>query len=130
MALTRGLASIKKFIEGTAGVGGNQAGPPLVLRRWAEGRDAAVRGRHLLQRAQAARKHAACQTLSRPAYSERLLPRLQPAFDDAGDGKHKVVVFGSFQHNCNCVYALFRPQGGPWSIPRPPRSTNTNRPST
>ena len=109
----------------------DQAGSALVLRRRAEERDAAVRGRHLLQCAQAARKHALRARLEPPGVQQRLLPRLQPPFDDAGDGKTQGrglrLVPAQLQLRLRVVPSAGRVR---WSIPQRPRSTNTNRPST
>jgi len=111
---TRGLASIKKFIEGTAGVGG----PIKRDRLWFYGA-----GRKSVTQQYAAgiyyNAHKQPESmlyvpdLSRPAYSNDFYRDYSLRLTTQATEKHKVVVFGSFQHNCNCVYALFRPQGGP-----------------
>ena len=115
---TRGLASIKKFIEASGGLGG----PIRENKLWFFG---AARKSVTQQYAAGIYWNALKQPesmlyrpdVNRPAHSNdfyrdyRLRLTLQAA------EKHKVVVSGSFQHNCNCVYALFRPQGGPLVTP-------------
>ena len=111
---TRGLASIKKFIEGTGGLGG----PIKRDRLWFYG---AARKSVTQQYAAGIYYNAHKQPesmlyvpdLSRPAYSNDFYRDYSLRLTTQATEKHKVVVFGSFQHNCNCVYALFRPQGGP-----------------
>ena len=111
---TRGLASIKKFIEGTGGLGG----PIKQDRLWFYG---AARKSVTQQYAAGIYWNAHKQPesmlyvpdLSRPAYSNDFYRDYSLRLTTQATEKHKVVVFGSFQHNCNCVYALFRPQGGP-----------------
>ena len=55
--------------------------------------------------------------LSRPAHSNDFYRDYSLRLTLQATEKHKVVVGGSFQANCNCVYALFRPQGGPLVTP-------------
>jgi hypothetical protein len=115
---TRGLASIKKFIEGAAGVGG----PIKRDRVWFYG---AVRRSVTQQYAAGIYWNAHKQPesmlyvpdLNRPAHSNDFYRDYSLRLTTQAAEKHKIVVFGSFQRNCNCVYALFRPQGGPLVTP-------------
>ncbi|MGH8517832.1 MAG: carboxypeptidase regulatory-like domain-containing protein, partial [Panacagrimonas sp.] len=115
---TRGLASIKKFIEATGGLGG----PIRRDRLWFYG---AARKSVTQQYAAGIYWNAHKQPesllyvpdLNRPAHSNDFYRDYSLRLTLQAAEKHKVVVFGSFQHNCNCVYALFRPQGGPLVTP-------------
>jgi hypothetical protein len=115
---TRGLASIKKFIEGSGGVGG----PIKRDKLWFYG---AARKSVTQQYAAGIYWNAHKQPesllyvpdLNRPAHSNDFYRDYSLRLTLQATEKHKVVVFGSFQHNCNCVYALFRPQGGPLVSP-------------
>jgi len=115
---TRGLATIKKFAEGAAGVGG----PIRRDRLWFYG---SVRKSVSQQYAAGIYWNAHRQPesllyvpdLNRPAHSNDFYRDYSLRLTLQAAQKHKVVVFGSFQHNCNCVYALFRPQGGPLVTP-------------
>ena len=115
---TRGLASIKKFVETAAGVGG----PIRRDRLWFYG---AFRKSVTQQYAAGIYWNTLKQPesllyvpdLNRPAHSDDFYRDYSLRLTLQASEKHKVVVFGSFQHNCNCVYALFRPQGGPLVSP-------------
>ena len=128
---TQGLASIKKFIEATGGLGG----PIKQNKLWFFG---AARKSVTQQYAAGIYWNALKQPesmlyvpdLRRPAHSNDFYRDYSLRLTLQATEKHKVVVSGSFQHNCNCVYALFRPQGGRWSPRKRPRSTNTNPTST
>ena len=110
---TQGLASIKKFVETAAGVGG----PIKRNKLWFFG---AARKSVTQQYAAGIYWNAVKQPdsmlyqpdLSRPAHSNDFYRDYSLRLTLQATEKHKVVVSGSFQHNCNCVYALFRPQGG------------------
>src|SRR6266545_3424371 len=115
---TRGLASIKKFLEAAGGLGG----PIKQNKLWFFGA-----GRKSVTQQYAAgiywnaRKQPESMLyvpdLNRPAASNDFYRDYSLRLTLQASEKHKVVVFGSFQHNCNCVYALFRPQGGPLVTP-------------
>ncbi|HEU5258237.1 MAG TPA: carboxypeptidase regulatory-like domain-containing protein [Vicinamibacterales bacterium] len=112
-ASTTGLASIKKFVETAVGVGG-----PLKRNRlWFYG---AARKSITKQYAAGIYWNKMTQPqsmlyvpdLSRPASSNDFYRDYSLRLTLQANDKNKLVVGGSFQHNCNCVYALFRPQGG------------------
>ena len=115
---TRGLASIKKFIEAAGGLGG----PIRQNKLWFFGA-----GRKSVTQQYAAgiywnaRKQPESMLyvpdLNRPAASNDFYRDYSLRLTLQATQKHKIVAFGSFQHNCNCVYALFRPQGGPLVTP-------------
>jgi len=115
---TRGLSSIKKFIEGAGGIGG----PIKRDKLWFFG---AARRSVTQQYAAGIYWNAHKQPesllyvadLNRPAHSNDFYRDYSLRLTLQATEKHKVVAFGSFQHNCNCVYALFRPQGGPLVTP-------------
>ena len=115
---TRGLSSIKKFIEGAGGIGG----PIKQNKLWFFG---AARKSVTQQYAAGIYWNAHKQPesllyvadLNRPAHSNDFYRDYSLRLTLQATEKHKVVAFGSFQHNCNCVYALFRPQGGPLVTP-------------
>ena len=115
---TRGLASIKKFVEASGGLGG----PLRENKLWFFG---AARKSVTQQYAAGIYWNAHEQPesmlyvpdLSRPAHSNDFYRDYSLRLTAQAAEKHKVVVFGSLQHNCNCVYALFRPQGGPLVTP-------------
>jgi hypothetical protein len=115
---TQGLASIKKFVEASGGLGG----PIKENRLWFFG---AARKSVTQQYAAGIYWNAVKQPesmlyvpdLSRPAHSNDFYRDYSLRLTLQAAEKHKVVVSGSFQHNCNCVYALFRPQGGPLVTP-------------
>ena len=110
---TTGLASIKKFIETAAGVGG----PIKRNKLWFFG---AARKSITQQYAAGIYWNKMTQPqsmlyvpdLSRPASSNDFYRDYSLRLTLQATEKNKIVVGGSFQHNCNCVYALFRPQGG------------------
>jgi len=110
---TQGLASIKKFVETAVGVGG----PIKRNRLWFYG---AARKSITQQYAAGIYWNKLKQPqsmlyepdLSRPASSNDFYRDYSLRLTLQANEKNKVVVGGSFQHNCNCVYALFRPQGG------------------
>ncbi len=112
-ASTTGLASIKKFVESAAGVGG-----PLKRNKlWFFG---AARKSVTQQYAAGIYWNKLHQPesllyepdFSRPASSNDFYRDYSLRLTLQATEKNKIVVGGSFQHNCNCVYALFRPQGG------------------
>jgi hypothetical protein len=112
-AAISGLSSIKKFVDAGAGVGG-----PLQRNRlWFFG---AARKSVTQQYAAGIYSNKLRQPesllyepdLSRPAFSNDYYRDYTLRLTMQAAAKHKVVVGGSFQNNCNCVYALFRPQGG------------------
>ena len=115
---TRGLASIKKFYDVSGGVGG----PIRENRMWFFGS-----ARKSVTQQYAAgiywNKHTQPQSLlfepdlDRPAHSNDFYRDYSLRMTVQASEKHKVVIGGSFQNNCNCVYALFRPQGGPLVTP-------------
>ncbi len=115
---TRGLSSIKKFIEASGGLGG----PIKQNKLWFFGA-----ARKSVTHAYAAgiywNAHKQPESmlyvpdLSRPAHSNDFYRDYSLRLTLQATEKHKFVVSGSFQHNCNCVYALFRPQGGPLVTP-------------
>ncbi|MBI4885609.1 MAG: TonB-dependent receptor [Acidobacteria bacterium] len=115
---TRGLASIKKFVEAAGGLGG----PIRENKVWFFG---AARKSITQQYAAGIYWNALKQPesmlyqpdLSRPAHSNDFYRDYSLRLTVQATEKHKVVLSGSFQHNCNCVYALFRPQGGPLVTP-------------
>ena len=115
---TRGLASIKKFIEASGGLGG----PIRENKLWFFG---AARKSVTQQYAAGIYWNALKQPesmlyrpdVNRPAHSNDFYRDYSLRLTLQAAEKHKVVVSGSFQHNCNCVYALFRPQGGPLVTP-------------
>ncbi len=115
---TRGLASIKKFYDMSGGVGG----PIRQNRLWFFG---AARKSVTQQYAAGIfwNRHTQPQSLlyepdlSRPAHSNDFYRDYSLRLTWQAAEKHKIVVGGSFQANCNCVYALFRPQGGPLVTP-------------
>jgi len=110
---TQGLASIKKFVETAVGVGG----PIKRNRLWFYG---AARKSITQQYAAGIYWNKLKQPqsmlyepdLSRPAASNDFYRDYSLRLTLQANERNKVVVGGSFQHNCNCVYALFRPQGG------------------
>ena len=110
---TTGLASIKKFVEAAAGVGG----PIRRNKLWFFG---AARKSITQQYAagiywnkmQQPQSMLYVPDLSRPASSNDFYRDYSLRLTLQATEKNKIVVGGSFQHNCNCVYALFRPQGG------------------
>jgi len=110
---TTGLASIKKFVEAAAGVGG----PIRRNKLWFFG---AARKSITQQYAAGIYWNKMTQPqsmlyvpdLSRPASSNDFYRDYSLRLTLQATEKNKIVVGGSFQHNCNCVYALFRPQGG------------------
>ena len=112
-ASTTGLASIKKFVETTAGVGG----PIKRNKLWFFG---AARKSITQQYAAGIYWNTLHQPqsmlyqpdLSRPGVSNDFYRDYSLRLTLQATEKNKIVVGGSFQHNCNCVYALFRPQGG------------------
>src|SRR5882762_2236516 len=112
-ASTTGLASIKKFVEAAAGVGG----PIKQNKLWFFG---AARRSITQQYAAGIYWNKLKQPesmlyqpdLSRPASSNDFYRDYSVRLTLQATEKNKIVVGGSFQHNCNCVYALFRPQGG------------------
>src|SRR5258705_4210802 len=113
-ASTTGLASIKKFVEAAAGVGG-----PLKRNKlWFFG---AARKSVTQQYAAGIYWNKLTQPqsmlyqpdLTRPAHSNDFYRDYSLRLTLQAAEKHKIVVSGSFQHNCNCVYAPFRPQAGP-----------------
>ncbi|OFW49102.1 MAG: hypothetical protein A3G77_10065 [Acidobacteria bacterium RIFCSPLOWO2_12_FULL_68_19] len=115
---TRGLASIKKFYDVSGGVGG----PIRQDRLWFFG----GARRSVTQQYAAGiywNRHTQPASLlydpdlSRPAHSDDSYRDYSLRLTAQATEKHKVVVGGSFQANCNCVYALFRPQGGPLVTP-------------
>src|SRR6266545_123871 len=112
-ASTTGLASIKKFVEAAAGIGG-----PLKRNKlWFFG---AARKSVTQQYAAGIYWNKLKQPqsmlyepdLSRPAHSNDFYRDYSLRLTLQATEKNKIVVGGSLQHNCNCVYALFRPQGG------------------
>ena len=115
---TQGQASIKKFYDVSGGVGG----PIKQDRVWFFGS-----ARKSVTQQYAAgiywNKHTQPQSmlfepdLSRPASSDDFYRDYSARLTVQATEKHKFVVGGSFQANCNCVYALFRPQGGPLVTP-------------
>ena len=115
---TRGLSSIKKFIEASGGLGG----PIKQNKLWFFG---AARKSVTQQYAAGIYWNAHKQPesmlyvpdLSRPAHSNDFYRDYSLRLTVQATEKHKFVVSGSFQRNCNCVYALFRPQGGPLVTP-------------
>ena len=115
---TRGLASIKKFLEASGGLGG----PIKQNKLWFFG---AARKSVTQQYAAGIywNAHTQPQSLlyvpdvSRPAHSNDYYRDYSLRLTLQAAEKHKVVLSGSFQNNCNCVYALFRPQGGPLVTP-------------
>jgi hypothetical protein len=115
---TRGLASIKKFYD----VSGGGGGPIRQNRLWFFG---AARKSVTQQYAAGIfwNRHTQPQSLlyepdlSRPAHSNDFYRDYSLRLTWQAAEKHKIVVGGSFQANCNCVYALFRPQGGPLVTP-------------
>jgi len=115
---TRGLASIKKFYDVAGGVGG----PIRQNRLWFFG---AARKSQTQQYAAGIfwNKHTQPQSmlyepdLSRPAHSNDFYRDYSLRLTLQAAERHKIVVGGSFQANCNCVYLLFRPQGGPLVSP-------------
>jgi hypothetical protein len=115
---TRGQASLKKFYDASGGVGG----PIRQNRLWFFG---AARKSVTQQYAAGIywNRHTQPQSLlyepdlSRPAHSNDFYRDYSLRLTWQAAEKHKVVVGGSFQANCNCVYALFRPQGGPLVTP-------------
>jgi hypothetical protein len=110
---TQGLASIKKFVETAVGVGG----PIKRNKLWFFG---AARKSITQQYAAGIYWNKLKQPqsmlyepdLSRPASSNDFYRDYSLRLTLQATEKNKIVVGGSFQHNCNCVYALFRPQGG------------------
>jgi hypothetical protein len=112
-ASTTGLASIKKFVEAAAGVGG----PIKRNKLWFFG---AARKSITQQYAAGIYWNKLHQPqsmlyepdLSRPAASDDFYRDYSLRLTLQATEKQKFVFGGSFQHNCNCVYALFRPQGG------------------
>ncbi|HXD19808.1 MAG TPA: carboxypeptidase regulatory-like domain-containing protein [Vicinamibacterales bacterium] len=110
---TQGLASIKKFVEGAVGIGG----PIKRNKLWFFG---AARRSITQQYAAGIYWNKVQQPgsllyqpdLDRPASSNDFYRDYSVRLTLQATEKHKLVVAGSFQHNCNCVYALFRPQGG------------------
>jgi Carboxypeptidase regulatory-like domain len=110
---TAGLASIKKFVEAAGGVGG----PIKRNKLWFFG---AARKSITQQYAAGIYWNKLHQPqsllyqpdLSRPASSDDFYRDYSLRLTLQATEKNKFVVGGSFQHNCNCVYALFRPQGG------------------
>jgi hypothetical protein len=110
---SQGLPSIKKFYDVSGGVGG----PIKQNRLWFFGS-----ARKSVTQQYAAgiywNKHTQPASmlyepdLSRPAHSNDFYRDYSLRLTLQATEKHKVVVGGSFQANCNCVYALFRPQGG------------------
>jgi hypothetical protein len=110
---TQGLASIKKFVETAVGVGG----PIKRNKLWFYG---AARKSITQQYAAGIYWNKLKQPqsmlyepdLSRPASSNDFYRDYSLRLTLQANERNKVVVGGSFQHNCNCVYALFRPQGG------------------
>ncbi len=112
-ASTTGLASIKKFVEAAAGVGG----PIKQNKLWFFG---AVRKSITQQYAAGIYWNKLTQPqsmlyqpdFSRPASSNDFYRDYSLRLTLQATEKNKFVFGGSFQHNCNCVYALFRPQGG------------------
>jgi hypothetical protein len=115
---TRGLSSIKKFYDASGGVGG----PIRQNRLWFFG---AARKSVTQQYAAGIywNRHTQPQSLlyepdrSRPAHSDDFYRDYSLRLTWQAAEKHKIVIGGSFQSNCNCVYALFRPQGGPLVTP-------------
>ncbi|MGH9254652.1 MAG: carboxypeptidase regulatory-like domain-containing protein [Vicinamibacterales bacterium] len=115
---TRGLSSIKKFVEATGGLGG----PIKQNKLWFFG---AARKSITQQYAAGIYWNAHTQPasmlyepdLSRPASSNDFYRDYSLRLTWQAAERHKIVVGGSFQANCNCVYALFRPQGGPLVTP-------------
>jgi hypothetical protein len=108
-----GIASIKKFYDVGAGLGG-----PIVRNKlWFFG---ATR-KSLTQQYAAGIYHNRVKQpdsllydpdLSRPAFSDDFYRDYSLRLTWQAAQKHKLVVATTAQHNCNCVYALFRPQGG------------------
>jgi hypothetical protein len=90
----------------------HQAEQAVVLRRGAKSITQQYAAGHLLEQAESSRKSmlyvpdltAGAAATTSTATTARLTLQATE--------KNKFVVGGSFQHNCNCVYALFRPQGG------------------
>jgi len=115
---TRGLAAIKKFYDASGGIGG----PIRQNRLWFFG---AARKSVTQQYAAGIywNRHTQPQSLlyepdlNRPAHSNDFYRDYSLRLTWQAAQKHKIVVGGSFQANCNCVYALFRPQGGPLVTP-------------
>ena len=112
-ASTTGLASIKKFVEAAVGVGG-----PLKRNKlWFYG---AARKSITQQYAAGIYWNKMTQPqsmlyvpdLSRPASSDDFYRDYSLRLTLQANDRNKIVVGGSFHHNCNCVYALFRQQGG------------------
>src|SRR5258705_13506904 len=130
-ASTTGLASIKKFVEAAAGVGG----PIKQNKLWFFG---AVRKSITQQYAAGTYWNKLTQPqsmlyqpdFSRPASSNDFYRHYSLRLTLQATEKNKFVFGGSFQHNCNCVYALFRRRAVRSSHPKRPPSTNTNRTST
>src|SRR6266550_1948542 len=110
---TQGLPSIKKFTEASGGVGG----PIQKNKLWFFG---AARKSVTQQYAAGIYWNALKQPesmlyqpdLNRPAHSNDFYRDYSLRLTLQATEKHKIVVSGSFQHNCNCLYALLRPQGG------------------
>ena len=112
-AAVTGLASIKKFEDFAGGLGG----PLMRNKLWFFG--AARKG---VTQQYAAGIYSNLQhqpasllyqpDLSRPAFSNDFYRDYSLRLTWQAAEKHKFVVASSFQNNCNCVYALFRPQGG------------------
>src|SRR5262245_21987277 len=110
---SQGLPSIKKFYDISGGVGG----PIKQNRLWFFGS-----ARKSVTQQYAAgiywNKHTQPASmlyepdLSRPASSNDFYRDYSLRLTLQATEKLKLVVGGSFQANCNCVYALFRPQGG------------------
>ena len=110
---TQGLASIKKFVETAVGIGGpikrNKlwfygAARKSITQQYAAG----IYWNKLKQPASMLYE----PDLSRPASSNDFYRDYSLRLTYQANERNKIVVGGSFQHNCNCVYALFRPQGG------------------
>jgi hypothetical protein len=107
------LSSIKKFVDAGGGLGG-----PLKRNKlWFFG---AARKSVTQQYAAGIYSNLMHQPesmlyqpdLTRPAFSNDYYRDYSLRLTWQAAAKHKIVVGGSFQNNCNCVYALFRPQGG------------------
>ena len=108
-----GIASIKKFYDAGAGLGG----PIARNKLWFFG---AARKSMTQQYAAGIYFNKFKQPasylyepdLSRPAYSNDFYRDYSLRLTWQAAARHKVVLANSLQNNCNCVYALFRPQGG------------------
>ena len=86
----------------------DQAGPAVVLRRGARGRDAAVRRRRVLEQAARSRQSLLYEPDIEPAgVHQRLLEGCQRSASRGRPRRStRSCVASSFQPNCNCVFNL------------------------